>query len=99
MSRLAAWLITFGICAIVISFQYEKIKELKVENGFLNAELTELQVQSEADTQRYKDAQDEADSQLMQSQDQVKKVLAAKVSTTCAEAVRWAVDEAKDFNA
>ena len=98
-------LVTVVICSIlvilssIIAVQWEWLAIEKLEKRNLQSQLEYLQTQAEAESERFEYAQQQADEQLKQMQQQVDEVFKAPVSKKCNEAIEWAIEEAKSFQA
>ena len=87
----------FIVMASIIAIEWEWLAIEKADNRALQTQLEDLQIQSEAEVRRYQDAQEESDAQYEEMQKQVKTVMAMKVPKKCDEAIKWAIEEAKEF--
>lgn len=63
----------------------------------MQAQIASLKAQSDAEKQRFAEAQKEATQQMQQVEQNVQQILKENVSHNCDQAVKWGIDEAQKF--
>lgn len=84
---------------LVIVLYRSRLERYQVSIEALSEQVGMLETQADELSQRFKDAQNQADEEVQKSQKEVKEILVAKVPVDCDKAIKWAIDEAKVFSA
>lgn len=85
------------ILLIIGIFEWMVIDVLRKNILIYQTQINDLKTESTAQTQRYEQAQQDAESTVKQSQTSVRKIMLADVSKNCNQAMSWGIEQAKVF--
>lgn len=97
-TKLLVLLIVLGDLLLVVYYQSATITKLRNENAILVSQIEVIKKDSQAQTNRVKDARKNAIINTKRSQIETKQIMLANVSPKCHDAIKWGIEKAHDFN-
>jgi hypothetical protein len=88
----------FVMMAIYCNYSYSKLQQYQIE--IINYQNTLTQFKNEAMEQqkRFAQAKKQAESQVVQMQENIKRILTSDVSKNCDKAMQWGIRQAHNFH-
>lgn len=84
---------------VISAIQYARIEYLEADRKALRIELDEIKADAKDLAERYRNAHNEAESDMGKDEQEEELIMLARVPKSCEASIAWAVGEAKGFNA